>query len=128
MPGVRPAGALIYAKDFQRLSAFYRDLLGMTKRDSDSRHQVIENADHELTIHEIPLHIANAFTISTPPVPRDESPIKLYFTVPSLEAVKELVRRNGGLMFGDVERYKGLYTRHGYDCEGNIFQLRAPAP
>lgn len=128
MPGPRAAGALIYAKEFQRLSAFYRDLLGMTKLTSDSRHQVIENADCQLIIHEIPLHIANTVTITTPPVPRDEAAIKLFFTVPSLEGVKETVRRNGGLMFGDVYEMKGLYVRNGYDCEGNIFHLRAAAP
>lgn len=128
MPGPRPAGALIYAKDFQRLSAFYRDLLGMTKLTSDAQHQVIENADCQLIIHEIPLHIANTFTICTPPEPREDCAIKLFFTVPSLEGVKETVRRNGGLMFGDVHELKGLYVRNGYDCEGNIFHLRAPAP
>lgn len=125
MPGPRPAGALIYAKDLDRLSGFYQSVLGMTVLTSDDTHHVIENADAQLIIHAIPVHIAETFTISVPPEPREEAAIKLFFTVSSLSATEAIVERGGGLMLGQTYDVGDMVVRNGCDVEGNIFHLRA---
>jgi predicted enzyme related to lactoylglutathione lyase len=127
MPGPRAAGALLYAKDMHRLSVFYRELLDMTLLVADDDHHVIENVDCQLIIHAIPPHIAATFTISTPPAPREEAAIKLFFTVPQMSDAAATVMRLGGAMIGDMYEIDGMVIRNGFDVEGNIFHLRAPA-
>jgi predicted enzyme related to lactoylglutathione lyase len=127
MPGPARAGALIYAKDLERLSHFYQTLLSMQLLSADAEHHVIESADIQLIIHAIPPHIAATFEIATPPVPREEQAIKLFFTVPSLSSAAALAASLGGSLFGQEYAGPGFKLRNGYDPEGNIFQVRENA-
>ena len=127
MPGPARAGALIYAKDLQRLSGFYQQLLGMTLRHADAEHHVIDSADMQLIIHAIPPHIADTFSHSSPPKPREEQAIKLFFTVPSLSVAARVAGSLGGGVFGPEYSGPGFKVRNGYDSEGNIFQVREGA-
>jgi catechol 2,3-dioxygenase-like lactoylglutathione lyase family enzyme len=124
MPNPNRAGALIYAKDLARLSEFYQRLLGMKLLHADAEHHVLKSADTQLIIHAIPPHIAATVTVSSPPKPRSEQAIKLFFTVPSLPAATDLAASLGGGMFGDEYAGPGFKVRNGYDAEGNIFHLR----
>jgi len=128
MPGPARAGALIYAKDLLRLSQFYQQLLGMRLLHADEDHQVIESADLQLIIHAIPAHIASTFTIATPPQPREEQAIKLFFTVDSLSAARTLAHSLGGALFDKTYSGPGFQVRNGCDPEGNILQLRESLP
>jgi predicted enzyme related to lactoylglutathione lyase len=124
MPGPRPAGALIYAANLDALAAFYREVFGMTTLTADADHHVIENDDAQLILHAIPRHIAEAYPIATPPEPREEAAIKLFFTVARLSATAETVTRLGGAVFGETYTFGEMYVRNGMDNEGNIFHLR----
>lgn len=124
MPSPARAGALIYAKDIERLSSFYRELLGMQLRHADAEHHVIASADMQLIIHAIPAHIAATITIVTPPEVRDEQAIKLFFTVPSLAGAAATASAHGGALFGQEYAGPGFKVRNGHDPEGNIFQVR----
>lgn len=124
MPGPARAGALIYAKDLDRLSQFYQRLLGMRMLHGDAEHHVIESADFQLIIHAIPPQIAATFTIATPPEPREEQAIKLFFTVASLADATSVAGASGGAVFGQEYAGPGFAARNGYDPEGNIFQVR----
>ncbi|MFM2119517.1 MAG: hypothetical protein RL722_985 [Pseudomonadota bacterium] len=129
MPGPARAGALIYAKDLDRLSAFYQGLLGMRLLLADAWHQVIESDDLQLIIHAIPPQIAAGITLTSPPEVREEQAIKLFFTLPAgaqLPAVEVQVHALGGGMFGPVYPGPGFQARNAYDCEGNVFHLRVP--
>jgi predicted enzyme related to lactoylglutathione lyase len=128
MPDPARIGALIYAKDLERLSVFYRQLLGMRLLHADAEHHVIDSADMQLIIHAIPSHIAATIPISSPPEPREEQAIKLFFTVPSLSAAAAVASSHGGSLFGDAMADRGFRVRNGYDPEGNIFQLREVSP
>ena len=128
MPHPARAGALIYAKDLQRLSEFYQSLLSMRLLGADAEHHVIASADMQLVIHAIPAHIAATFEIATPPAPREEQAIKLFFTVPSLAAAAVQAASLGGALFGPEYAGPGFRVRNGYDPEGNIFQVREAAP
>ena len=119
-----PAGAVIYAKDLARLSDFYLQTLGMRRLHSDPEHQVIESDDIQLVMHAIPEHIASTFSISSPPLVREEQAIKLFFTVPSIAGAAAVAASLGGAVFGQESPGLGFRMRNGYDPEGNVFQLR----
>jgi len=127
MPGPARAGALIYAKDLERLSRFYQTLLSMQLLSADSEHHVIESADIQLVIHAIAPRIAATFEIASPPEPREEQAIKLFFTVPSLANAAATARSLGGALFGQEYAGPGFKVRNGYDPEGNILQVRENA-
>lgn len=126
MPGPARSGALIYAKQLDTLSAFYRDLLQMTLLTADAHHHVIESADAQLIIHAIPPAIAAHITIATPAAPREEQAIKLFFTLDAtLPDVEARVVALGGQVVGASYDGPGFRTRNAVDPEGNIFHLRA---
>jgi len=128
MPGPARAGALIYAKDLNRLSEFYQQLLGMQLHHSDEDHHVIGSADMQLIIHAIPEHISSSIVISSPPIPRSEQAIKLFFTVPSVATAGSVAMSLGGMLFGQEYAGPGFHVQNGYDPEGNIFHVREVAP
>lgn len=125
MPGPARAGALIYAKDMARMSAFYQSLLSARLLASDDDHHVLESDDIQLVIHAIPAHIASTFEVATPPVPREEQAIKLFFSVLSLPWAAETVSAMGGAVFGPTYAGPGFNARNGIDPEGNVFHVRA---
>jgi predicted enzyme related to lactoylglutathione lyase len=124
MPGPARAGALLYALDLAKVSAFYREVLGMQLLHEAPTHHVIENADLQLVLHAIPAAIAAGIQISSPPEPREEAPLKLFLTVSSFaEAERCILRLGGGTVPGEWPG-PGFRIRHFFDPEGNTFQLR----
>ena len=124
MPGPARAGSLIYAKDMQRVSQFYQRVLGMKLLLEDDHHHVMESADFQLIIHAIPPHIAASVAIGVPPELREETAIKLFFSVDSLAAAEHAAAQSGGSVFGPVWDGPGFRVRNACDPEGNIVQLR----
>ncbi|WP_147693086.1 VOC family protein [Vogesella mureinivorans] len=124
MPGPARAGALIYARHLPQLAAFYQQLLGMQLLHGDAEHQVLANADFQLIVHAMPPHIAANVHIDTPPQPRSEQAIKLFFTVPSLADAAQLAAAQGGALYREHYQGPGFTVCNGHDPEGNIFHLR----
>lgn len=127
MPGPARAGALVYAKDLQKLSQFYQQLLAMKLLKASPELHVLESADFQLLVHAIPEQIARDINISSPPEPREETAIKLFFTVPSLSAAAILAQQLGGSVMDQSWSGPGFTVRNALDPEGNILQLREPA-
>lgn len=125
MPGPARAGAVIYAKDVVVLTSFYQALLAAELLYADTEHAVLQSADVQLVIHAIPRHIAATIDIASPPAPREETAIKLFFTVPSLEWSRDLVTRHGG-SFTQSQLWEGpgFTACNAVDPEGNVFQVR----
>lgn len=124
MPGPARAGALIYAKDLTRLADFYTQVLQMEQLHARPEIVVLESADMQLLIHAIPPHIAETIEILSPPEPREDTAIKLFFTVPSLEWAREVVGRLGGVVREEVWEGSGFSVCNALDPEGNVFQVR----
>jgi predicted enzyme related to lactoylglutathione lyase len=124
MPGPARAGAMIYAMDPERLSSFYEQLLSMRRLHADADHCVIESDDFQLVIHAIQPPIAATITITTPPAPREDTAIKLFFTIDDLSHATALARALGGDVFEQSWQGPGFVARNGCDPEGNLFQLR----
>lgn len=117
-------GTLIYAKDVDRLSAFYQALLGMTVRHAEAGYHVLASPDTQLIVHAIPPAIAATFEITAPPVLREDAAIKPFFTVPGLAAARARARALGGDVFEEAWEGPGFRVCNAHDPEGNILQLR----
>ena len=124
MAGPARAGALIYAHDLERLARFYEGVLAMRRLHGDADYVVLESVDIQLVIHAIPSHIAETFTIASPPELREDAAIKLFFTVPSIAAAQRAALGLGGEVFEEEWNGGGFLARNARDPEGNIFQVR----
>jgi predicted enzyme related to lactoylglutathione lyase len=120
------AGAVLYAKDVERLVAFYSRVASLTLRHSEEDHAVVDSPAFQLVILQIPRDIAQSITIAQPPVRRERTPIKLVFFVENIEQARSAAAAlGGGLNAADREwDYQGHKVCDGFDPEGNVFQLR----
>lgn len=120
--------AVIYAKDLDGLVEFY-SALGLTVDEIErGNYAVLTGTQVELSIVQIPKDIASEIQISVPPEARSRTPIKLAFSVPSIDAALEAVQPLGGRPAGDAKRwrFRGHEIQDALDPEGNVFQLRQP--
>lgn len=129
MPIDLNAGAVLYAKDLPRVSAFYVQVLGLKLSHEAEDFVVLKAGSYRLTVVEIPERIARDIHIATPPARREDTPIKLVFHVESLQAARAKVAALGGGL-NPLEREwedDGELVCDGHDPEGNVFQLRQSA-
>lgn len=129
MSDLSRSGAVIFAKQLAPMALFYEKLLGMRVVGADSEHVVLESDALQLVVHAIPKHIADTFTIASPPEVREETPIKLFFPVASLAAARTAAPALGGRLW-PVEREwaaRGFRACDALDPEGNVLQLRERA-
>lgn len=120
--------AVMYAKDLDRLVEFYAALGLAIDEIEHGDFAVLSGAQVELAIVQIPDNIASEIEISTPPRARSRIPIKLAFSVPSIDDALGSVQPLGGRIEGSGTRWQ--FQRHAIqdavDPEGNVFQLREP--
>lgn len=127
MPGPARAGLFIYAKDLERLAAFYESVAGMARLHQTDELAVLESSDIQLLIHRIPPDIAAGITIKSPPERREDTALKFFFTVRSLAEARGLASRFGGEVFNENWAGPGFVVCNACDPEGNIFQVRENA-
>ncbi|WHO88756.1 VOC family protein [Xanthomonas campestris] len=90
------SGLFIYAKDLERVAAFYQRVLGMQAIHSSKELVVLNAAALQLVIHAVPEAIAASITIADPPNRRENTALKFFFTVPSIAQLVELAAALGG--------------------------------
>ena len=127
MSGPARAGLFVYAKDVERLTAFYAELLGMVRAHATPQMSVLRSPDLQLVVHAMPSERAAQVSIATPPVPRDDAAIKFFHTVPSLAQARETAAASGGAVWPEEYRGPGFTVCNAVDPEGNIFQVRENA-
>ncbi len=129
MDGLLP-GAVVFAKDVVKVASFYRDLLSLSEKARDAGKIVLESKSYSLVIHGIPDHISKSNNISTPPVLRENTAMKLYFPVSSIGDARNMASKlGGGLKSKDNEWHISNFVAcDGYDPEGNVFQVRQLLP
>ena len=120
--------AVVYAKDLDRMVAFYTGL-GLTLDEFARRDYavLIGAAELELSIVQIPERIASQVRISDPPQARESTPIKLVFFVPSIDETLLAASLFGGHVKEGSKRwqFRGHAVQDAVDPEGNVYQLRA---
>lgn len=122
-------GAVIYAKDLDRLAEFYSNLEHEVVERADGDYVVMhssQNPQSQLTIVQTPAAIAEQIDIKTPPKVRTDTPIKLTFITSSIDATLGRLEELGGISNAEVKRWLFRdYTHHDIvDPEGNVVQLK----
>jgi len=114
------SGAMLFVKDLERMTAFYTDVLGLkavaaTRLDTWVE---FESAGSRFALHAIPAGTAAGITIDSPPVPREQSAMKLTFTVADVDGTLARIKAMGLPLlqrpWGEIEAT---------DPEGNVFAL-----
>jgi predicted enzyme related to lactoylglutathione lyase len=119
-------GAVLYAKDLDRLVAFYASVAGIAPQAIEKGYAVFGSRPSQFVILRIPKRIADTIDIATPPEPREDTALKLVFGVEDIAHARERAAELGGAM-NAVEReweFEGAKVCDGHDPEGNVFQLR----
>lgn len=127
MPAPARAGVFIYAKEPERLAAYYQSVLGMAVAHRTDQMAVLASPDLQLIVHAMPPQIASQVVITSPPQLRDGAAIKFFCTVPSLANAEASAQALGGQVLPGQWQGPGFMVRNACDPEGNIFQLREPA-
>lgn len=128
MPGPARAGALLYAKDVERLAAFYQTLLPMVRIHAAAELIVLESPDFQLVVHAMPPDRAAQVVVTSPPVLREQTAVKLFFTVISLQEAGSTAAGQGGEVLPGLWYGPGFRVCNACDPEGNVFQLREQTP
>lgn len=126
MTGPARAGLFIYASDMARLARFYELVAGMSRVHESAELTVLQSADIQLLIHAIPDSIAAGITITSPPMRREDTALKFFFTVPSLATARAVAASLGGEVFTENWQGPGFIVCNACDPEGNVFQVREP--
>lgn len=123
------AGAIVYAKDIQRLARFYAEVADLEVMHEVADHVVLESGTHELVIVAIPAATAARIVIATPPVRRENTAFKLSFAVASLADARAAAKAAGGELNPPEKEwdFQGLRVCDGCDPEGNMIQVREVA-
>ncbi|GAB1597091.1 VOC family protein [Lysobacter claricitrinus] len=124
MPGPARAGVFVYAKDLERVARFYENVLGMSRLHARDGIVVLESPDQQLLVHAIPERYAADIVIETPAVRREDTAIKFFFTVDSLDTAALVAAEGGGAIFDERWNGPGFVACNAMDPEGNVFQLR----
>lgn len=129
MNGEFTAGAVVYAKDIERVGLFYSQVAGLPIVQRNPEFLVLQSSAFQLVIVAMPREIAAQITIQTPPVKREDTAIKLCFSVPSIQAARAEAAKCGGELNGAGREweFQGSRVCDGHDPEGNIIQVRATA-
>ena len=121
MPGPARAGAMDYARDVERLAAFYAALLSMARLHVTRELVVLESPDFQLVVHAMPP--AAAVQASAQHGAR-LSAVKLFFTVASIADARTIAAALGGEVALEQWRGPGFRVCNARDPEGNVFQVR----
>jgi catechol 2,3-dioxygenase-like lactoylglutathione lyase family enzyme len=113
---------MLFAKDIDKMTAFYRDGLGLTVTNQFAGWAELAAGDCSSALHAIPKHIADRIEITTPPRRRSETPYKVTFLVDDLEEARERLNACGGFMNEITRADHGAFC-DGLDPEGNLFVI-----
>lgn len=119
-------GAVLYAKDVARVSAFYETLMGLEVRDVEADHVVLESRLFQLVIVAMPEPLAASIHIDTPPSRRTDTPIKLSFVVADIASARSVAETLGGALNPAEQEweFQDCIICDGHDPEGNVVQFR----
>jgi predicted enzyme related to lactoylglutathione lyase len=122
------AAAVIYARDAARVARFYRDVCALAVVDEAADHLVLESRAFQLVVLAAPAAYTRDVAIASPPVVREQTPIKLVFVVADIPAARAAAAAAGGAVKPAAAEwaFQGHTVCDGHDPEGNVFQLRAP--
>ena len=122
--------ATMFGVDLDRLATFYRSVLGLSVIESatgDFVTMASAGGAVELSIVQIPVHIAASIVVAEPPFAQEDAAIKRSFLVADLDASRARTASLGGAIQSADHgwSWRGHLHCDGHDPEGNGFQVRA---
>lgn len=120
------ASAVLFAKNLEKVATFYAAVTGLEQLDRvEEGFYLLGQRQFRFYIVLIPGSLANGITLDKPPKVREETPIKLVFSIDDIERARRVAPNHGGIVdppereweFGGARRCDGI------DPEGNVFQL-----
>ena len=117
---------VLFAKNKKRVSAFYRQTLGLQAAEEQPTHDLLQGPGIELVIHAIPRKYAADIRITRPPAVREDTPFKPAFLVADLDAVRVAAKATGGFLkpAEGAWQIRGATVLDGWDPEGNVVQFK----
>lgn len=118
---------VVYARDVERVSAFYAGLLDVPVERPDPTFAILDGDGFELVVNAIPAPYAEGIEISEPPEPRKDTPIKAILPVADIGRARAAAAGLGGRVYGPDQEwtFRTYVFCDGVDPEGNVFQLAA---
>lgn len=129
MSNIRKSGAVLFAKDPQRVARFYEVLADMKVTHAGKDIIVLESPGSQLLVHPIAPRIARTIAITAPPKRRTNATVKLVFAVQSIAEVRARAPALGGELNPAHKMFeaRGFRACDGHDPEGNVIQFREDA-
>jgi predicted enzyme related to lactoylglutathione lyase len=123
-------GAVLYAKDLDRLVEFYSAVAGTEPQSIEKGFAILGSGPSQFVIVRIAKGLADTIDIATPPEPREDTALKLVFGVEDIARARGRAAELGGVINAAESEWKfqGAKVCDGYDPEGNVFQLRQTDP
>jgi predicted enzyme related to lactoylglutathione lyase len=120
------AGAVLYAKEPEKVAAFYQHVADMRVCHADGEYIELRSYAFQLIVLQVPKRIADTIVISSPPVRREDSSIKLVLFTQSIAGARAAAARFGGALNDPARewQFQDSTICDGSDPEGNVFQLR----
>ena len=112
---------MLFVKDLDRMTAFYRDVLGLQPVEETRLENWVEFRGDGVTfsLHAIPSAIA-PIRIDSPPRPREQSSAKLTFAVQNVDATLKKIEQMGLPLLR-----RPWSCTEAVDPEGNVFAVNA---
>ena len=122
-------GAVLFARDLERVATFYTAVLGLDETNRDDDHILLESPGFQLVVHRIVGEGAARSGSGDQPSRRVGAAFKPVFFVPSISRLRSVATRLGGVMEpADREwSFHGATVCDGSDPEGNVIQFREDA-
>ena len=118
-------GAVLFAKNPDRVASFYAAVLGLVEASRADDHIVLESPGFQLVVHQI-VSDGSAAGDSVPAARRAAAAFKPVFFVPSVSRLRDVAETHGGVIeAADHEwLFNGVTVCDGVDPEGNVIQFR----
>jgi len=120
---------VLYVVDLDRMTAFYRDALGLEAAGGHDGGADLRCAGSVLHLVQVPPAVAAGIVIGSPAERREDTPIKLLLPVNDVAATARRAAAGGGQVDEDAQpwEWQGTLRLDVVDPEGNVVQLVAPA-
>jgi len=105
-------GAVLFAKNLDRIATFYSVVLGLTETNRADDHILLESTGFQLVVHRITGGGSAAGDVTAPPARRATAAFKPVFFVPSISRLRGVAERHGGVMEARRPRMV-IQRRHG---------------
>ncbi len=118
------SGLTLYTANLHPLVNFYSQILPIEIREQDETFVALESGDFELVI--LQTETAKAMSLSTNPVRETVALKPVFFIAESFEDIRPKIENlGGGLQQPKNWLFNGWVACDGWDCDGNVFQLRS---